>query len=84
MTFGPLVDAAWLTDHLDDVDLAIIDVRWSVADGPKRADYEAGHIPGARFADLDADLSAPPSPETGRHPLPPDRVRRGHRSARRG
>lgn len=70
MTFGPLVDAAWLTEHLDDDDLAIIDVRWSVADGPKRADYEAGHIPGARFADLDADLSAPPSPETGRHPLP--------------
>lgn len=70
MTFGPLVSAEWLADHLDDEDLAIIDVRWSVADGPKRADYEAGHIPGARFADLDVDLSAPPSPETGRHPLP--------------
>ena len=32
--------------------------------------YEAGHIPGARFAHTDHDLSDPPGPEHGRHPLP--------------
>ena len=29
-----------------------------------------GHIPGARYADLNRDLSAPIGPQTGRHPLP--------------
>ena len=70
MTFGPLVTAEWLDDHLGDDDLVVVDVRWSVADGAKRTDYEAGHIPGAVFADLDVDLSGPSSPATGRHPLP--------------
>lgn len=70
--FGPLVSAAWLAAHRRDV--TVVDVRWSVAGGPARTDYEAGHIPGAVFADLDVDLSAPASPTAGRHPLPaPDR-----------
>src|SRR4051794_34991832 len=41
--------------------------------GPKaRADYEAGHLRGAIFADLERDLAVPTSsPERGgRHPLP--------------
>jgi thiosulfate/3-mercaptopyruvate sulfurtransferase len=32
--------------------------------------YKQGHIPGARYADLNRDLSAPVNPSTGRHPLP--------------
>ncbi len=64
---GPLVSPQWLADHIDGV--RIVDVRWSMDSGPKRAAYEAGHLPGARFADLDADLSARPGP-SGRHPLP--------------
>ena len=34
------------------------------------AQYRAGHIPGARFAHLDRDLSAPKTGTNGRHPLP--------------
>jgi len=58
-----------LAARLDDPALRVADVRWSLArPGGGRADYTAGHIPGAIFVDLDADLSAPPGP--GRHPLP--------------
>jgi thiosulfate/3-mercaptopyruvate sulfurtransferase len=47
----------------------ILDVRWELGREPQRDAYEAAHIPGAAFVDLDAELSAPPGPR-GRHPLP--------------
>ncbi|MGH3783999.1 MAG: sulfurtransferase [Pseudonocardiaceae bacterium] len=47
---------------------AVADVRWSLS-GPGRADYQAGHLPGAVFLDMDSDLAAPPGRD-GRHPLP--------------
>ncbi|MDH3294451.1 MAG: sulfurtransferase [Acidimicrobiia bacterium] len=65
---GPLVEVDWLVRHHQEVVLA--DVRWSVADGPKRDEFEHDHIPGAIFVDLDRDLSDPPG-DRGRHPLPP-------------
>lgn len=46
----------------------LIDVRWSLGGPPGIDDYRRGHIPGARFVDLDRDLAGPPGP--GRHPLP--------------
>jgi thiosulfate/3-mercaptopyruvate sulfurtransferase len=64
---APIVSASWLADHLSEV--ASADVRWSLDEGPKRAAYELGHIPGAVFVDLDRDLSDPPG-HRGRHPLP--------------
>ena len=64
---SPVVSAEWVAAHLDEVRL--VDVRWSMDGGPKRAEFEAGHLPGAVFADLDTDLSDPPG-ERGRHPLP--------------
>lgn len=65
---SPLVSGAWLAEHLRDV--RMVDVRWSLAGPPGLDEYLAGHIPGAVFLDLDVDLSAPPSPAAGRHPLP--------------
>src|SRR6266480_2674821 len=47
----------------------VLDVRFRLGGPPTRADYEAGHIPGAVFVDLDKDLSGRPGPG-GRHPLP--------------
>ena len=69
---GPVVDAAWLARNLEHPDLVVADVRWSVgAPEAGRAAYESGHIPGAVFVDLDADLSAGAGDgKRGRHPLP--------------
>ena len=47
----------------------VLDVRWRLGGPPGRAEYEAGHVPGAVFVDLDTDLAAPPG-AGGRHPLP--------------
>lgn len=66
--FGPLVDAEWLTGYCDDV--VIADVRWYLDGRSGREAYDRGHIPGARFVDLDTDLSGPPTRTGGRHPLP--------------
>jgi thiosulfate/3-mercaptopyruvate sulfurtransferase len=64
----PIIDAAWLTDHRDDVVLA--DVRFYLDGRDPRSEYDAGHIPGAVYVDLHQWLAAEPSPEAGRHPLP--------------
>jgi thiosulfate/3-mercaptopyruvate sulfurtransferase len=67
---APLIDVTALAARLDDpLPPVLLDVRWSLAGGPGRADYAAGHLPGARFVDLDTDLADPPGPR-GRHPLP--------------
>lgn len=58
-----------LLARLDDPRLRLLDVRWWLTDLPRgRRDYEAGHIPGARWVDLDTVLAAHEGP--GRHPLP--------------
>jgi thiosulfate/3-mercaptopyruvate sulfurtransferase len=47
----------------------LLDVRWRLGGPPGIDSYRAGHLPGAAFVDLDADLAAPPG-AGGRHPLP--------------
>jgi thiosulfate/3-mercaptopyruvate sulfurtransferase len=49
--------------------LTLLDVRWRLGGPPGRELYDAAHIPGAAFVDLDRDLAAPPG-EGGRHPMP--------------
>jgi thiosulfate/3-mercaptopyruvate sulfurtransferase len=68
---SPLVSTEWLAAHLNDPNLRIVDVRWRSryenGRGISLDDYEgyvAGHIPGAVFAGMIADLSDP------HHPVP--------------
>lgn len=58
-----LVSTQWLADHLADPDLRVIDASWYLPEMGRnaRAEYDAGHIPGARFVDID-DLSDHRSP----------------------
>ena len=55
-----LVSTQWLAQHLRDPDLRILDASWYLpaAGRDARAEYQAAHIPGARFFDIDeiADL----------------------------
>lgn len=50
-----LVSTDWLERHLADPDLRIIDASWYLpqANRDPVAEYNAGHIPGARFIDID-------------------------------
>lgn len=64
-----LISAAELATLIGDDDVVIIDVRWSLGGPPGRAAFDAGHIPGAQYVDLDDELAGRPG-EGGRHPLP--------------
>lgn len=50
-----LVSTAWLAAHLKDPDLRVLDASWYLPGSGRdaRAEYEAAHIPGARFFDID-------------------------------
>jgi thiosulfate/3-mercaptopyruvate sulfurtransferase len=69
LAFNTLVSTAELAANLD---------RWRVFDcrhdlaKPElgESQYREAHIPGAVFASLDRDLSAPKTGKNGRHPLP--------------
>ncbi len=58
-----LVAPQWLQDRLDDPGVVILDASWYLPEARRnaRSEFEAGHIPGARFFDLDAasDLDSP-------------------------
>ncbi|NDJ17571.1 sulfurtransferase [Myxacorys almedinensis] len=66
---SPIVSAAWLRENLAQV--VVIDSRFALMEPALgRQQYEAGHILGAYYADLNQDLSSPVQQHGGRHPLP--------------
>ena len=50
-----LVSTEWLAAHMKDPDLRVLDASWYLPDAGRnpRAEYDAAHIPGARFFDID-------------------------------
>ncbi len=65
-----LISAHDLATRLaDDAQVVVCDVRFYLADHDQgRREYDEGHLPGAVFVDLHADLAG--GPGGGRHPLP--------------
>ena len=71
MEFHTLISVDSLQKLLGEPRLAVVDCRFDLMNpGAGRQAYLEAHIPGARYADLNQDLSAPVGPGTGRHPLP--------------
>lgn len=68
----PIVDAEWLQQHRSDV--ALCDVRYYLDGRSGPAAFEAGHLPGAVFIDMDSVLASPAGPIVGRHPMPSPEV----------
>ena len=64
----PIVDVAWWQARRQDVVTA--DARFYLDGRSARAAYDAGHIPGAIFVDVEHGLAAHGEPSDGRHPLP--------------
>ncbi|NYE94834.1 thiosulfate/3-mercaptopyruvate sulfurtransferase [Psychromicrobium silvestre] len=48
----------------------LLDVRWALGDPHGHEHYLEGHLPGALYVDLDAELAGHGIPQDGRHPLP--------------
>ncbi|WP_377889119.1 sulfurtransferase [Alkalihalobacillus sp. R86527] len=66
-----IVSVEWLSKHIYDDDIVVVDCQYDLVD--KESGYKAylqGHIPNARYADLEKDLSGPVNKHGGRHPLP--------------
>lgn len=67
-----LIDCETLAAKLEDPALRIIDARAVLGSvrGAGRAAYEASHVPGAQYVDLETDLSDMSIKGQGRHPWP--------------
>jgi thiosulfate/3-mercaptopyruvate sulfurtransferase len=72
MTNTPvIVSAQYLSEHLNDPQIVIVDCRFSLA-APElgHQQYQISHIQGAHYLDLNKDLSTSVKRYGGRHPLP--------------
>ncbi len=71
MNYTTLISVEELHQHLSVPSWVVIDCRFSLADTEAGfTAYRHGHIPNARYAHLDKDLSSNITDFTGRHPLP--------------
>jgi thiosulfate/3-mercaptopyruvate sulfurtransferase len=72
---GPLISVAELQSLLQAGPgcVTLLDVRYRMGGPGGPEEYAAGHLPGAAYIDLDADLASPPG-SGGRHPLPDPEV----------
>lgn len=71
MAYTTLISAQTLNQNLNNPNWIVVDCRFSLADTEAGAKaYRHGHIPNARYAHLDKDLSSQITDFTGRHPLP--------------
>jgi thiosulfate/3-mercaptopyruvate sulfurtransferase len=63
--------AGLLAQGAASADLALMDCRFELT-RPRAgaAAFAESHLPGAQYADLEADLCGPVTPTSGRHPLP--------------
>ena len=69
--YRSVISADQLAARLDDDDLVVFDARFDLSKPDLgRAKWRAARIPGAVYADLDRDLAARVTRDTGRHPLP--------------
>ncbi|SDS41092.1 thiosulfate/3-mercaptopyruvate sulfurtransferase [Friedmanniella luteola] len=67
----PLISVDELAVRLQDPGPVVLaDVRWTLGGPPGQPEYEAGHLPGAHWVDLEHELSGPVTGAGGRHPLP--------------
>lgn len=76
MPLSTLISAEQLRALIDASEpLVILDTSFDLADvAAGERSYAEGHLPGARYAHLERDLSAPKTGHNGRHPLPPREV----------
>jgi len=66
-----LVSVSELTELLETgAPVRVLDVRWRLDQPDGRADYLEGHLPGAVYVDLGAELADHGVRDRGRHPLP--------------
>jgi len=69
--FSTIISTEELAQHLNDPNWVVIDCRFTLTETEAgRAAYAQGHIPDARYAHLDENLSGPKTGRNGRHPLP--------------
>jgi thiosulfate/3-mercaptopyruvate sulfurtransferase len=71
MPLDTLVPVAQLAANLDNANWCVFDCRHDLSD-PTQGEraFRESHVPGARFAHLDRDLSGEKTGRNGRHPLP--------------
>lgn len=71
--WSTLVAPRQLAARLGADDLVVLDARFTLASaggGAGEAEWRIAHVPGARYAHLERDLSGPHAPGAGRHPWP--------------